>query len=318
MILRAALRAVSPPGRDARLSVLIFHRVLDAPDPLFPDEIDAARFDTICSWLGGWFNVLPLDEAVALRQARRLPARALAITFDDGYEDNHRVALPILQRHGLTATFFVSTGFLDGSCMWNDLLIHAVRSAPPGQLQVPAGGAGAPGPLMIDGAASRRSAIDAILGYAKYLAPDERREFSQALLRRTGSAAPVQLMMSPEQVQGLHRAGMQIGAHTVSHPILATLSSEAARSEMQRSKQQLEAVVGGPVSLFAYPNGRPGDDYTERDVGLARDCGFAAAFSTVWGAAHAASDNFQLPRFTPWDRPRLRFGARLLHNLATR
>ena len=55
---------LSPAGRRARLSVLIFHRVLPVPDPLFPDEVDVRRFDAICAWMRQWFNVLPLGEAV--------------------------------------------------------------------------------------------------------------------------------------------------------------------------------------------------------------------------------------------------------------
>ena len=124
---RQLLWLMSPAGRRARLSVLIFHRVLPQIDPLFPEEVDAQRFEQICGWLRSWFNVLPLDEAVLRLTDGALPERALAITFDDGYADNHNVALPILQRHGLVATFFIATGFLDGGRMWNDSVIESVR-----------------------------------------------------------------------------------------------------------------------------------------------------------------------------------------------
>ena len=70
------------------MSILVFHRVLALPDPLFPGEVDAVRFNRICSWLADWFQVLPLDQAVRHLRAGSLPARALAITFDDGYADN--------------------------------------------------------------------------------------------------------------------------------------------------------------------------------------------------------------------------------------
>ena len=100
-------------GVGARLSVLIFHRVLPESDPIFPDEMYAHCFEAMCGWLKAWFNVLPLDAAVASLKAGKLPARSACITFDDGYVDNHDVALPILLRHGLPATFFIATGFLD-------------------------------------------------------------------------------------------------------------------------------------------------------------------------------------------------------------
>jgi peptidoglycan/xylan/chitin deacetylase (PgdA/CDA1 family) len=89
--------------------------------------VDAERFDNICRWVSRWFNVLSLSTAAQQLREKRLPARPLVITFDDGYADNHDIALPILQRHGLTASFFVATGFLNGGRMWNDTLVEAIR-----------------------------------------------------------------------------------------------------------------------------------------------------------------------------------------------
>ncbi|MFO0121490.1 MAG: polysaccharide deacetylase family protein, partial [Inhella sp.] len=117
-MIKAAWHWGSPGGARGRLTVLIFHRVLTQPDPLFPGEMDAARFDAVCGWLASWATVLPLHTAVRQVRDGVLPARALAITFDDGYADNASVALPLLQKHGLCATFFVSTGYLDGGRMW--------------------------------------------------------------------------------------------------------------------------------------------------------------------------------------------------------
>ena len=127
MPVKVAFELLSPGQRNGRLSILIFHRVLAQVDPLFPEEVDAARFDVICGWLRRWFNVLPLDAAVRRLRDGSLPRRAAAITFDDGYADNHDIALPILKKHGLPSTFFIATGFLDGGCMWNDTVIEAIR-----------------------------------------------------------------------------------------------------------------------------------------------------------------------------------------------
>ena len=136
MLLRALAHLLSPAGPSARLSVLIFHRVLAQPDPLFPSEPDARRFDAILGWISQWFCVMPLNTAVAALRRGELPGRALSITFDDGYADNHSVALPLLQRHGMTATFFIASGFLDGGRMWNDSVIEAVRRTSLGTLNL--------------------------------------------------------------------------------------------------------------------------------------------------------------------------------------
>ena len=108
------------------LSILIFHRVHAKADLLFPEEPDAARFDRLMRFVAGAFKVMTLGEAVTALADGKLPPRALVITFDDGYADNAEVALPILLRHGLKASFFVSTGFLDGGRMWNDSVIACV------------------------------------------------------------------------------------------------------------------------------------------------------------------------------------------------
>ena len=122
-------------------------------------------------------------------------------------------------------------------------------------------------------------------------------------------------MLTSQQVREMHQSGMQIGAHTRTHPILATLSVDAARNEIAESRRCLEQVMGERVGLFAYPNGKPGTDYSPESVQIVRDLGFDAAVSTTWGAARTATDLFQIPRFTPWDRSKLRFGARFAGNL---
>src|SRR5688572_29905031 len=127
MLLRASFRLLNRVSGRPRLPVLIFHRVLREPDSVFPGEPDAARFDEVLSWIGEWFTVMPLQTAVARLSAGDLPGNAVSITFDDGYADNFEVALPILRRHQMSATFFVASAYLDGGRMWNDTIIEAIR-----------------------------------------------------------------------------------------------------------------------------------------------------------------------------------------------
>jgi peptidoglycan/xylan/chitin deacetylase (PgdA/CDA1 family) len=312
MPIKPALQWLSPPAGRARLSMLIFHRVLAEPDDLFPDEMDARRFDAVCGWLKSWFNVLPLDAAVQGLADGNLPARACCITFDDGYADNLQVAVPILKKHGLTATFFVATGFLDGGRMWNDTVIEALRHCRMQELVLDGLGR-----FPLQQVAQRRAAIDALIAQLKYLPPEQRRLATEQIAVQAGVDPARDLMMSSDDVRSMRKQGMQIGAHTVSHPILARLDLAASRQEIVDSRRQLEALLGERVGLFAYPNGRPGSDYLPEHAELVRELGFDAAVSTAWGAAGATTDRFQLPRFTPWDRSRLKFGLRLLRNLAT-
>jgi len=314
MLLQRLMSQASPAGPEARLSTLIFHRVLPQPDPLFPDEVDAARFDAICGWLKDWFNVMPLDTAVAALRNGSLPARAMAITFDDGYADNRGQAAPILQRHGLSATFFIATGFLDGGRMWNDTLIEAVRHCMLPTLNL-TGLLDGNDRLPLDTLAARRAAIGTLISHAKYLPAEQRQRFVDGVAARAEVLPPADLMLTSTQVRELRAMGMQIGAHTVSHPILCKLPRAQARAEIETSRRVLEGVLDEPVSLFAYPNGKPGEDYSAESVALARDVGFDAAVSTAWGVSTRQTDPFELRRFTPWDRERWRFGLRLWRNL---
>jgi len=311
-MLRQLLQFLSPAGEHARLSVLLFHRVRPQRDELFPGEPDARAFETLLGNLKRWCNILPLPAAIQRLRSGALPARSLCITFDDGYADNCTVALPLLTQAGVRATFFVATGYLGGGRMWNDTVIEAVRAARGPSLDLTDIGLGVYPLATLD---ERRSAIAALLGKLKY-APSEAREASaDAIARRVGAELPRNLMMTPEQVRTLHSAGMTIGAHTVTHPILAGASEAHARREIIESKRVLETLVGDPVALFAYPNGKPRQDYAGAHVELVRSAGFDAACSTAWGVASRASDVFQIPRFTPWDREAWRFGLRLAQNL---
>jgi peptidoglycan/xylan/chitin deacetylase (PgdA/CDA1 family) len=292
------------------LSVLLYHRVLGLADPLRPGEPTAEEFEARMRWVASNYNVLSLSEAVRALREDRLPRRSLCISFDDGYADNFDIALPILRRVGLPATFFIATGFLDGGYMFNDAVIEAVRRAPAildlRDLEL--------GRHSIASSADRCRVVDAILARVKYLPPAQRDGVAAEIAARCAATVPAALMMTSVQVRALHASGMTLGAHTVTHPILAEISLYEAREEISQSRAQLERITGAAIDLFAYPNGRPQRDYRREHVEMVRELGFVAAVSTASGATRASGDLFQIPRFTPWDRPNWRFGLRLATN----
>ena len=300
---------LSPSGPRGKLNVLIYHRTPAAPDPILHDEIDAEKFGRHMALLAAEFNVIPLSEASARLARGALPARAVSITFDDGYADNEQFALPILKRYGLTATFFVSPGFFDGGIMFNDVVIESVRRAPPGTHDLTDLGLGIH--ELRDGM-SRRPSMDAMISAIKYRPLGERSSIVERLVSMLRSTLPRNLMMNAQQIRHLHDEGMEIGCHTINHPILALLDDSQALAEIVGGKHVLEEIIDSPVSMFAYPNGKPGVDYGPRDVQLVKRSGFKAAVSTIVGVASRSSDMFQLPRFGPWDSNSKRLAVRLL------
>lgn len=265
------------------------------------------------NWVSSWFNVLPLDEAILLLKKGLIPSKAACITFDDGYADNFTIALPILKKYKLTATFFVSTGFLDGGRMWNDTIIESLRSYSNNTLDLTPLGLE---PMPLNNTVEKILAIEFLLKKIKHLNPDCRSKFTNLFSELTQSELPNNLMMTSDQVRGMRKAGMLIGAHTVTHPILAGTASKLAEYEISESKSFLENLLREKIELFAYPNGKPDSDYSPNHVALVKELGFKAAFSTTHGCASMDSDLFQIPRFTPWDKKKIWFGGRILRNLA--
>jgi len=310
-MLRSAFSVASPAGERARLSILIFHRVLAERDQLFPNEPDVARFDEIMRWVKHWFNVLPLEEAGARLKCGNLPARAASITFDDGYADNLINATPVLIEHDLHATFFIATGFLDGGRMWNDSVIESIRCTD--QTIIDACFLGL-GHLSVGGTNDKQTALARLTTAIKHL-PGEQRSIAVTRVAESCQAKlPDDLMLTSNQVKELRNMGMGIGAHTVNHPILAMTENDIARQEIADGRDFLEGLLGERIGLFAYPNGRIANDYTQAHADMVKKLGFDAALTTQWGVSRTNSDFYHLPRFTPWDRTRTRFGLRLLLN----
>lgn len=310
---RFLIRRAAPGGTRAKLLVFIFHRVLAQPDPLLPGEPDGPTFDWMVRYISRTFTVLPFGTAIEQLYSGNLPAAAACITFDDGYRDNHSVALPILKHHGVQATFFIATNYLGKGRMWNDDVIEAVRAAPDGEIDWREFDLG---PQDLSSLASRQRCMGEVLGRLKYFPHAQRTTIARQLARQAGIPDESSLMMSHEEVRQLRAAGMEIGGHTRSHPILSGLSEAEALAEIAGGKADLETILSEPVTVFAYPNGNPERDLSSRDARLIKTAGYQAAATTAWGVATPATDAYMIPRFTPWDRSYHRFAARTLATLA--
>jgi peptidoglycan/xylan/chitin deacetylase (PgdA/CDA1 family) len=301
------LRGLEP--KERRLLVLIYHRVHARPDPMFPREATAEVFRWQMELLARFMEPIPLRDGVMRLGSGTLPRRAVAVTFDDGYADNRTVAAPILASLQVPATFFVATGYLGNGRMWNDTVIESVRGLPQGEHDFAEFGLGL---RSVSGDESRRTLCRDLIGAIKHRAQPERQRLADRLATAVGKSVSDDLMMSEEQVRELVDLGFDVGAHTVSHPILRVLDIASAVREIRQGKEDLERITGRRVDLFAYPNGRPGDDYGPEHVAAVREQGFALAMSTRRGVCAPKADPWQLPRFTPWDRTPTRFLARML------
>jgi peptidoglycan/xylan/chitin deacetylase (PgdA/CDA1 family) len=287
------------------LAVLIYHRVGSEADPLRPRMATADEFRRQMRVLARYFR--PCGLAEGLRQLRdgHLPSRSVAVTFDDGYADNARIALPILCEERVPATFFIATAYLDGGRMWNDTVIEAVRRLAPGDHPFPHASLET---ISVPHTLDRRPLALGLLEAIKHLPQAERQAAADALQGLATQPLPGSLMMRRHEVQSLIEAGMEVGGHTRSHPILSGLSAERAEEEIVGGLDDLASITGRRPSLFAYPNGRRGIDYGDREVAILRRLELGGALVTHRGIVTRDSDPLQAPRLTPLHRSAARFG----------
>jgi peptidoglycan/xylan/chitin deacetylase (PgdA/CDA1 family) len=230
-----AARRLPRPAAGNRVVCLCYHSI--HPDLSYASATPEL-FERHLDWLAEYCEVIPLRRVLAAAADVRRDRPAVAITFDDGYADNHEFALPLLTRYRLPATVFVTAGFCDGD-------------------------------------------------------PAVRQRF-QAL---RGVSAEEVLPMSWPQVRELQAGGIEIGAHTYSHPNLIRLSGREAERELRVSRELLEERLSSPIDLMAYPFGKPDRQFDATTAALARATGYSHAAAVLFRAVKPGDSPFSLPRF---------------------
>jgi peptidoglycan/xylan/chitin deacetylase (PgdA/CDA1 family) len=243
------------------------------------------------------YSVVGIDELVdALERGGNLPPRALSITFDDGYADNHRLALPVLRALDLPATIYITTGSVSGAApFWVAAVRALVLSAAGPALDVPG-----LEPITLGAGAEREMAAKVLTRALVPLPAPERAEVLAAVAAAAGidlHALLAGTMVTWEQIRELHAAGWTIGAHTVTHANVALAAPEEAEREILGSRDALAAAIGAPIRHFCYPNSGGQQRYFSADVAaLLQRHGFRSATTSRPGGLRPDADRFQLPR----------------------
>jgi peptidoglycan/xylan/chitin deacetylase (PgdA/CDA1 family) len=249
-------------------------------------------FLQVMSWLKQRFDIVPLDTMIRdILSGKPAPSGAgrsqLAITFDDGLRNQCRIARPVLAQLEIPATIFVCPGLVEsGQWMWNHDARARLNRLRPEAFAEWAQQAHAP---------SHRT--EGAIAWMKTLSlPD--RLHAQALLRDcTANFVPTQEereaydLMDWDEVRGCDNGLMSIGSHTMTHPILPTLTVPEIQRELQDSRDILELQLGRPVDLFCYPNGST----EERVQGIARSL-YRAAVTTEEGTVSGSVNPMAIPR----------------------
>jgi peptidoglycan/xylan/chitin deacetylase (PgdA/CDA1 family) len=279
--------------------ILLYHRVGIGFDPLHLN-VSPSNFESHLEVIRSLGSPMALPRFVqGLQDQARGGSPPIALTFDDGYRDNLAIAAPLLERLGVPATVFVTTGPVDGPMeMWWDEVIRvtlppsAVEADPGWSLEDPSD----PTPAHSD--------LRRMLIFLRGL-PAAERESRLAALRDplSGGPNPDHSTMSAGDVAKIASSpAVDVGAHTVTHPVLAALDYPAQLGELQSSRERLGEIIGHPPACFAYPYGTP-FDYDRRSVRAARECGFELACANVLSRAGRRSPSLELPRMVvrDWD-----------------
>ena len=249
-----ARKTQHPARARARGVVLLYHRIDDTSD-VHGLGVPAAVFDAQLQWLRAECHIMPLDDLLST-PFERLPDRAVALTFDDGYEDNLRVAAPLLQSHQVPAAFFLTSRWLEdcGEYWWDTLeRILLVAPAIPATFEITI--AGAHLHLATLSAEERLAAHWRLHETLVHASLEERERAVDQLLAWAGGGAPrVRPMMADGVRQLALLPGVTIGAHTVNHLALPD-QGPAQLVEVTECQTDLRRVTGQPVDLFAYPYG---------------------------------------------------------------
>ncbi|MDO8793168.1 MAG: polysaccharide deacetylase family protein [Vicinamibacterales bacterium] len=269
------------------VAVLVYHGVRGDLVPRHAMQgrelhVSAARLAEQCRTIRELCTPISGEDFVAAATDQRpLPPNAVMFTFDDGYASMLRLALPVLERFQIPAVVFVCP----------DPVARGVR-------------------FWFD-AVAERCGVDTVtamkaLPYEAWIEASRRHEM----------ASPEGDPHRPLTVDELRRLAasplIEIGAHTMTHPILANASLDRQRDEIVQSQRVLAGWVGTAPRLFAYPNGRPGLDYSADTVAIVRE---------VFAEGFAVGDTFTEPGRYPGEQRRLTMldsvsGAELGHRLA--
>jgi peptidoglycan/xylan/chitin deacetylase (PgdA/CDA1 family) len=281
------LRRLHDRGRSP-VVILAYHRIADpARSPVYPLDLGLvsatpAEFDAQMRALREFANPVSLDcIADAVTHGRTLPQRAVAVTFDDGFSDTYEVAFPVLQRHGIPATVFVSTEHVEHhQPFWFEVTAHLMLRLPPRALSFEECPEGLP---LDDTEDARRAAIVQLHRVLKTCSNPRR----HALVRQWSTQFAAHLepgvielsrSIDKQRILEMARAGIGFGSHTASHPNLALADTAVIERELRDSKNYLTTLLDRPIRSLAYPFGTP-DTYDARAMAAARACGYELAVS---------------------------------------
>jgi peptidoglycan/xylan/chitin deacetylase (PgdA/CDA1 family) len=242
------------------------------------------------------FRPTSLDEVEQFINGKaEIPARAVVVTFDDGYTDNYEIAAPVLNEVGVPATFYATVDCVDRRTLpWPARLRYCFRTTKNKKWSDSSGKI-----WLLSSNEERESALLRSCDECCQLVGARQQKYVVQLAEELDAPVPGaagSLMMSYEQMRALLQQGHIVGSHTMTHPNMAYVDPEMARREMSESKQRLEQELPGAVLHFAYPCPALSPHWSDETVAASRSVGYKTAVTTIPGLARSGDDPLRLKR----------------------
>jgi len=300
------LKLLARACREHPCIILLYHRIVDDNSKYLNKGAAVHHhikdFKREITYFKKHFQILSMDQVVNhIKVGKGFKRPSIAITFDDGYLDNYTLAYPVLKKHGVPATIYLTTGLVgtpDG--IWTEQIGVAFLETKKAcfNFSVLLGDETIP----IETKEEKERANSEVSEALKLRPDDERRELMQKLFEelevseKSGKHFGERMMLNWEEVQEMRKDGMTIGSHSHTHPILSQMPSEKAKDEILNSKKVVEKNVDIEVKHFSFPNGRE-EDFSDELRDYCREIGFESICSVVYGPYDASKkDPFALKR----------------------
>jgi peptidoglycan/xylan/chitin deacetylase (PgdA/CDA1 family) len=301
----SGLLALARRYRCADSALILRYHSVGGADGSVPIHIDPSlcvplsAFARQMRYIRDHYTPVPLDQLFgAIKEGRPFPCRPVAITFDDGYRDNYSAALPVLQEYGLPATFYITAGCVEArDILWTSKLRYYFMATRERELHLrhPTSQV-----LDLSSCAARQASyahtVALIKSAGRRRGGDEVFQEVEAALKVRDLDPLKDSMLSWEEIREMSRAGMRIGAHTLTHPNLPGLPPDAAEAEVAGSKTLIEERIKAPVEHFAYPNGRGVSHFNDAVREIVRQAGFLTSVTSISGPVCRTDDLLTLRR----------------------
>jgi len=280
--------------------ILVYHRIVNDSSrylnkgPAIHHHIK--HFEREIPYLKIKFQILSMDEVIDhIKSNRSFKRPSVAITFDDGYLDNYTLAYPVLKKHAVTATIYLTTNLVGTlNRTWIDQIERILLNTKKVQFKLPGlfGGKGLP----IKTKKEKEQANEKIAESLKKKTGGELAQLMRELFEimevddNQTRNCEGRMMLNWDEVQIMAKNGITIGSHSHNHPILSRMPIQKAKEEIFKSKKVIEENLGIKVKHFAFPNGKE-EDFNEELGDYCREIGFESIASVIYGTNGASKGN---------------------------